>query len=252
MEFYNLFFPPTRSHGDNCKIPTFWHCIRIKIVVFDQDETWWGQCWRHNDKINVSLVAHFATHQGIRPKPGSIYKSINYEKIAFLRCPAQFWNFSAEFLTPCLIRTPALLILLLFFFATLSRFLFSLCILVRRGLCSTRGPPECWPQRTSKDASSDAAGEGGTSSTSTEAPEGQQQQQEEQEEQQRAYNTYISSISHIILQSSIGSTKTFFSIRSGTIVIIVFNPVGWIEKKVLTVISCNCSPGEAGNSSGQI
>ena len=51
------------------------------------------------------------------------------------------------------------------------------------------------------------------------------------------------------LQSSIGSTKTFFfGVQSG--IVIVFHPVG--SKKCQTVISCNWAPREAGNSSGEV
>ena len=52
----------------------------------------------------TSFIAQFATHQETLPKLDSTYKSRDYdkkiEKNAFLRCPAKFWEFRSEKLTP--------------------------------------------------------------------------------------------------------------------------------------------------------
>ena len=50
----------------------------IKIVPPDQEENWWRQCCRHNEKIDITFIAQVATHQEVWPKHDSTYGSSNF------------------------------------------------------------------------------------------------------------------------------------------------------------------------------
>lgn len=66
--------------------------------------------------------------------PNFIYEPSNYEKMVFLRCPARFWNFWSEFVTPYLNSTLNDIDCLSFFLARFDR----VCIVSNFG--SVRSP----------------------------------------------------------------------------------------------------------------
>ena len=90
---------------------------------------WLRQCWRDKERMDVSLVAQFATHQEILPKLNSIYKSGNFEKNGISSLPRSIlrtlhWIFNPEF-EPYVQRdwVFALLFFLLFYYS-FGRFCF--------------------------------------------------------------------------------------------------------------------------------
>ena len=77
-----------------------------KIVVFDQDEIWVEKVLKRQgaDRCKSRCPIRNPSRDITKNSIPYINQVIS-KKMAFLRCPAQFWQFYTEFLTPYLNRT---------------------------------------------------------------------------------------------------------------------------------------------------